>query len=110
MTFTRIETRDPLQCTLESSGCRESAKDTITLHRGPKNCLKIQFYRTVRVPDVQNGASELPPSLGHFPLFSVPAYAEKLPKAMAAKGGVFFPMYRKWLSCVADARSIPIVC
>ncbi len=81
---------------------KDSDKDTITLHRGPKNSLKIQFRRTIRVPDVQNGASELPPSMGHFPLYPVAAYAEKLPKAMATRGGVFFPMYRKWLLWVAD--------
>lgn len=40
--------------------------------------------------------------MGHFPLYPVAAYAEKLSKAMATRGGVFFPMYRKWLLCVAD--------
>lgn len=108
MTVTGIETGDPLRCTLESSDYGKRAKDTIALHRGPKNCLKVQFHRTVRVPDVQNGASELPPSIGHFPLFSVAAYAEKLPQAIAAKGGIFFPMYRKWLFCFVGRGSILI--
>ena len=31
---------------------------------------------------------------GTFPLYSVANYAEKLPKDMAAKGGLFLPMYR----------------
>lgn len=56
--------------------------------------LKISFHRTVRVPDNQ-GSSDLPPDLGRFPIFQVKNYVDNLPPEMAAKGGLFFPMYRK---------------
>jgi hypothetical protein len=56
--------------------------------------LYISFRRTVRVPDNQQ-KSYLPPDMGKFPLKSVSTYADKLSPEMAAKGGVFMPMYRK---------------
>jgi hypothetical protein len=55
--------------------------------------LKLSFRRTIRVPDNQQ-TSNLPPSLGAFPLKRVSEYVAKLPNSMAAKGGLFFPMYR----------------
>jgi hypothetical protein len=55
--------------------------------------LKISFRRTVRVPDTQE-SNYLPPNLGAFPLEAVSQHSNKLPRAMVAKGGVFFPMYR----------------
>ena len=56
--------------------------------------LRINFKRTIRVPD-NRGTSELPPSLGDFPLYATSKYAKNMPQELAAKGGVFFPMYRK---------------
>jgi len=56
--------------------------------------LDISFRRTVRVPDNQQ-ISKLPPDLGKFPLFQVKDYASKMPAEMAAKGGLFMPMYGK---------------
>lgn len=58
--------------------------------------LDISFHRTIRVPDNGN-SNHLPPSLGTFPLYKTNDYVNKLPKAMAAKGGVFLPMYRESL-------------
>jgi hypothetical protein len=58
------------------------------------NDLKISFRRTIRVPD-NNVTHFLPPDLGTFPLRRFSQYASKLPKAMADKGGLFFPMYQK---------------
>lgn len=56
--------------------------------------LKISFKRMVRVSD--NGDSSLlPPDLGNFLLYSVSAYQKTLSNNMAAKGGLFFPMFRK---------------
>ncbi|KAF4460083.1 integral membrane [Fusarium albosuccineum] len=55
--------------------------------------LKITFHRTIRVPD-NDETNDLPPSMGHFPLFSASDYAKKLPPNMAMKGGLFFPMYQ----------------
>lgn len=54
----------------------------------------ISFERTIRVSDNEN-ASDLPPSLGKFPLYHVKNYADKLPPHMASNGGLFMPMYRK---------------
>jgi len=59
--------------------------------------LEVSFHRTVRVPDGPK-SSALPPSLGKFPLYQVKDYVEKLPEEMAAKGGLFLPMYRTYLA------------
>ena len=56
--------------------------------------VNITFQRTIRVPDNQN-VSQLPAGLGVFPLEYVSDYAATLPASMAAKGGIFFQMYRK---------------
>ena len=56
--------------------------------------LKISFRRTLRVPGNRQ-SSALPPSFGNFPLLKVNEYLSKLPAEMGAKGGLFFPMYRK---------------
>lgn len=66
--------------------------------------LEISFHRTVRISD-NHKSSALPPSLGRFPLYQVENYANTLPHTMAAKGGLFLPMYRenmateKWPYC-----------
>jgi len=56
--------------------------------------LRISFRRTIRVPD-NDQTSLLPPDLGAYPLSSVQKYSKKMPVEMTAKGGLFFPMYRK---------------
>ncbi|KAK4449069.1 hypothetical protein QBC34DRAFT_425823 [Podospora aff. communis PSN243] len=56
--------------------------------------LVISFRRTVKIPDNKH-LSELPPSLGCFPLFKVEDYANRLPADMAAKGGLLIPMYQR---------------
>jgi hypothetical protein len=56
--------------------------------------LRISFRRTVRVPD-NNQTSKLPPDLGAFPLKAVSDHKSKMNASMTAKGGLFFPMYRK---------------
>jgi hypothetical protein len=59
-----------------------------------KDHLEITFHRTVRVPD-NNNTYQLPPNLGDFPIYSVQDYKERLPNEMAAKDGLFFPIYRE---------------
>jgi hypothetical protein len=56
--------------------------------------LSIEFMRTIRVPDNQQ-VSALPPSLGPFPLKYVKDFTSTISETMKAKGGIFFPMYRK---------------
>jgi hypothetical protein len=56
--------------------------------------LEISFQRTLRVPD-NHESSHLPPSFGKFPVYEVKDYKHKLPRKIAAKGGLFLPMYRK---------------
>jgi hypothetical protein len=58
------------------------------------NDLRISFRRTIRVPD-NHQTSWLPPDLGAYPLKSVAEYSKNLKPEMTAKGGLFFPMYRK---------------
>lgn len=89
-----------LTCTLEQSSSYRKAKDTVRVSRGRTEQLDISFQRTIRVPDGK-GDSELPPCMGTFPLYSVANYAEKLPKDMAAKGGLFLPMYRMFSLSIA---------
>lgn len=56
--------------------------------------LKISFKRTIRVPD--NGkVNQLPPGLGSFALHKIHDYAERLPREVVQKGGVFLSMYQK---------------
>ncbi|KAF2833813.1 hypothetical protein CC86DRAFT_415799 [Ophiobolus disseminans] len=56
--------------------------------------LRISFLRNIQVPD-NDAADFLPPDLSIFPLERVSQYAKKLPKAMADKRGLFFPMYQR---------------
>jgi hypothetical protein len=83
----------------QSSVIGNQLKDN-TLHLDD---LKISFHRTVRVPDNAECA-KLPPNLGKFPLYQVKSYEAKLPPNMVAKGGLFFPMYRK-LSAIISRTS-----
>lgn len=57
--------------------------------------LDISFQRTVRVAD-NAVVNELPPSCGSFPLFNTADHADNLPEHLQNKGGLFFPMYRKF--------------
>jgi len=66
--------------------------------------LQIQFQRTLRIPD-DGKTYPLPPGLGAFPLRRVDDYADKVPEAWRAHGGVFLPMYQReamWLSFQAS--------
>ncbi|KAK2768675.1 hypothetical protein FQN54_000531 [Arachnomyces sp. PD_36] len=56
--------------------------------------LVVSFRRTLRVPDTENISGPLP-DLGSFPLYSVDQFCGKLPDHVSAKGGLFFPMYRR---------------
>ena len=85
-------TSPPLQCTLQASSAARNANDIIRVEN-QHSSVDIFFQRTVRVPDGQD-TSQLPPGLGTFPLYAVSAFEKQLPQAMAAKGGLFFPMYR----------------
>lgn len=69
----------------------ELAHDAVIINKN----LRITFHRTVRVPD-NHQTSFLPPDLGTFQLKKVGQYENKLRPEMVAKGGLFFPMYRKW--------------
>jgi hypothetical protein len=56
--------------------------------------LEISFQRTLRVPD-NFDVSNLPSSIGQFPLEMVRKYVKTLPQEIINKGGLFFPMHRK---------------
>ena len=77
---------------MKESSVHRKAKDIIEVKGPPGEVLKISFQRTIRVPDGK-GVSELPPSMGAFPLYSVANFEEKLPTAQPVKGGLFLPMY-----------------
>ncbi len=103
MTLTETANDSDLQATLKQSSYFRNVKDVIEVKGKTHEKLKISFQRTIRVPDGE-GDSELPPGMGTFPLYSVTNFKRKLPDAMAAKGGLFFPMYRKW-----TLHSIPLL-
>lgn len=89
----------------ETRGATSIAIDRILPDSKKPQGLEIFFRRTIRVPDsgkVQN----LPPGLGFFKLYKVRDYASSLPKDLAEKGGLFFPMHQKealWIQFKANA-------
>ncbi|KAH8806710.1 hypothetical protein DL96DRAFT_611863 [Flagelloscypha sp. PMI_526] len=56
--------------------------------------VKIQFHRTLRVPDDLD-VNRLPVDLGIFPLLPVAKYAHKLPENIVQSGGFFMPMFER---------------
>jgi hypothetical protein len=67
-----------------------------------RDILGIYFHRTVRMPDDEK-LHQLPGSLGTFPLYSVNAYADKLPDNVVREGGIFLPMWQReamWMSFI----------
>lgn len=95
MTLTQSPNTSGLECTLIRSPNSRKVQDVIQIEDASGEELEISFRRTVRVPD-GDGESDLPPSMGKFPLYSVASYEDKLPAPMALKGGVFLPMYREF--------------
>ena len=62
--------------------------------------LRVQFQRTLRIPD-DGRDYPLPPGLGGFPLRHVDDFAARLPSSWLRRGGVMLPMYQSealWLS------------
>lgn len=59
----------------------------------------VRFIRTLRLPE--SGTHPLPPGLGEFPVRRVADYADRVPEAWRARGGVMLPVYLReamWLS------------
>jgi hypothetical protein len=80
-----------------SSMLRSPGSSIMVDRAWPTSGLSISFQRTIRVSD--NGSTnDLPPNLGSFPLFKASDYNETLPSQMAAKGGYFLPIHRKYFS------------
>lgn len=94
MALKRAADQPSLDCKLETSAHGRNCDDVIKIADGLGESLEISLQRTIRVPD-GDGDSELPPSMGTFPLYSVASYADRLPTSITLKGGLFFPMYRK---------------
>lgn len=79
----------------DNSWGSSSSLGTIRINQGPANgALELTLNRTIRVPDNRD-TNMLPPSMGQFPLYRVQDYADRMPEDMAAKGGLFFPMYQR---------------
>ncbi len=70
----------------------------------------LTFQRTLRIPD--DGKNyPLPPGLGAFPIRNIDAYADRIPEAWRAKGGVMIPMYQReamWISIAGPPRALKI--
>ncbi|KIM75941.1 hypothetical protein PILCRDRAFT_826774 [Piloderma croceum F 1598] len=61
---------------------------------------KIQFHRTLRVPDDAKNYL-LPPGLGTFPLIPATRFSQNLPSSISSRGGVIMPMLQRealWIS------------
>lgn len=84
----------PLDATLGHSSEHRGCNDTVLIRGCSARCLAISFQRTVRVPDDQR-ENKLPPGLGTFPLYPVSKFRQTMPASMAAKGGLFLPVYRE---------------
>lgn len=68
--------------------------------------LRITLERTLRIPD-DGTTHPLPPSLGHFPLYSVADYAKRVPAHWLKTPGenYFFPLYQReamWINFSGD--------
>ncbi len=66
----------------------------------PKAMLRIDFQRTLRIPD-DSRDYPLPPGLGRFPLRHVDDFHERVPGRWLQHGGVTLPMYQSeamWLN------------
>ncbi len=59
----------------------------------PDAVLRIDFQRTLRIPD-DDRVHFLPPGLGRFPLRHVDDYATKVPASWIEHGGIMLPMYQ----------------
>jgi hypothetical protein len=65
---------------------------SVSVGRGNIPSLQIYFMRTVRVE--ANKKNHSPPiGLGTLPLLNTQPYRDQLPPGVAAKGGLFLPMY-----------------
>jgi hypothetical protein len=65
----------------------------------PKAVLRIEFQRTLRIPD-DDRHYPLPPGLGRFPLRHVDDFGGRVPARWITHGGVMLPMYQSeamWL-------------
>lgn len=82
----------PIQFNIGEAEDHESKNPikSITDGRG----FQASFQRTPRMPD-DNKLHQLPGSLGAYDLFSVEAYADRLPDKIIAEGGVFLPMWQR---------------
>ncbi|MFC1662401.1 hypothetical protein ACFL3S_13275 [Gemmatimonadota bacterium] len=59
----------------------------------PKARLRVEFQRTLRIPD--DGRNyPLPPGLGRFPLRHVDDHADRVPNRWMRHGGVLLPMFQ----------------
>lgn len=70
----------------------------------PQACLRIDFQRTLRIPDDDNDYP-LPPGLGKFPIRHVDDFPQRVPERWLAHGGVMLPMYQSeamWLNFDTD--------
>ncbi len=70
--------------------------------------LEITFHRTLRMPDDKR-LHQLPASLGHFALFNVEEYADRLPSNITKQGGLLFPMWQReamWMGFSVKTHSI----
>lgn len=70
----------------------------------PGACMKIEFQRTLRIPD-DDRDHPLPPGLGRFPLRHLDDFAARIPAGWLEHGGVMLPMYQAealWLNFTGE--------
>ena len=78
----------------------------------PKAKLRIEFQRTLRIPDDGNDYP-LPPGLGRFPLRHVDDFTANVPAKWIDHGGIVLPMYQSeamWLNSGSWLAAMPALC
>lgn len=72
---------------------RKLVDEEVAGHSALTPTAQLSFQRTLRIPD-DGKTYPLPPGLGRFPVSKLEPYADKLPQAWSALGGVLIPVYQ----------------
>ena len=100
--FKKEATRTAMKLTAEriQKAFAETVTSQAALERGDAGQLRVEFQRTLRIPD--DGSDYfLPPGLGRFPLRHIDDFEDRVPAPWLERGGVMMPMYQSealWLN------------
>jgi hypothetical protein len=87
-----------------ATALRRKCRNVVNRGRGSITTLKIEFQRTLRIPD-DGKIYPLPAGFGRFPLRHVDDYKDTVPTQWIERGGVLMPMYQSealWINFRTD--------